>query len=393
MSHSTVSSSTYIISKYSKASAAKKPQNQQQQPEWQHFTNPVLKVVLDKTKAQDGQIESLRLRIIWTLGDEDDTMSVSGQTPVVFEDMDLISFSDTSKYKLQRQAAEGLPLKAVYRDSVVCVRFLHLQTQAYRRFQISFRSLADTTNFVNAIKTACPCKLLPGPPNAPNTAGTSTNAPRQPSRTVSPMLNRAPSMLPNAFDTPNPGRALPRSATMAPPSQLPRYNSAAIDMNFDGGFAAADAPDPAFALMANPPVSAMGPPSFIPTLKKPAARSMERTSSAFPLSQDLAFPDVHTYHQHSSQGFPSSSQLPPSSSPPPSSAGQSQQPELQNSRSQTPSNQAGAALMASLRDATALYGMSTETLEQAIGEIVREDGFVRLMEKLDSMWRIRALAG
>jgi hypothetical protein len=196
-------------------------------------------------------------------------------------------------------------------------------------------------------------------------------------------MNGAPSILPNVFETPSATRPFPRSTTMVTPALLPRYGSVAMDMDFDPGFGAVQNTDPAFAAMANPAVTPMGPPSFIPTARRLAPRTIDRTSELNPYSQDSVPSSVYIYNQQSSQVFPSSSQLPPSSSPAPSSASQSQQPDPKNSSSQTPlsanTNQAGATVMASLHDATALYGLSSEALEQAIGEIVREDGFIRLV--------------
>lgn len=43
--------------------------------------------------------------------------------------MDLFAFSDIEKNKPQKQHTEGLPLKAVYRDAVVCIRYLHAASQ------------------------------------------------------------------------------------------------------------------------------------------------------------------------------------------------------------------------------------------------------------------------
>ncbi|KAF9070096.1 hypothetical protein BDP27DRAFT_1420315 [Rhodocollybia butyracea] len=52
----------------------------------------------------------------------------------------------------------GLPLKAVYRDSVVGIRYLDSSTGTFRRFQITFSSTSEASQFVDSISSVCPCK-------------------------------------------------------------------------------------------------------------------------------------------------------------------------------------------------------------------------------------------
>ncbi|KAJ3807980.1 hypothetical protein F5876DRAFT_67668 [Lentinula aff. lateritia] len=42
-----------------------------------------------------------------------------------------------------------------------------------------------------------------------------------------------------------------------------------------------------------------------------------------------------------------------------------------------------------LREATSLYDMPRHSLEKLVGDVVREDGFVHLMESLSSMWKVK----
>jgi hypothetical protein len=133
MALSTTATATHVLLKYSKSNpstAAGGPD------EWQHYVNPVLTLILDVKKSHAGELESVRLRIIWTMRHGGDSPS----TNVVFvrvnpfermthcsnlkqEDMDLLSFASVQPQHVH--PAQGLPLKAVYKDSVVGIRYLH----------------------------------------------------------------------------------------------------------------------------------------------------------------------------------------------------------------------------------------------------------------------------
>lgn len=77
MSHSTTATSTYVLGKYSRSY----PTQESQASEWQHFTNPVIRLVLDVKKATE--LESVRLRILWTM-DPAHIASNSDQKEMVF---------------------------------------------------------------------------------------------------------------------------------------------------------------------------------------------------------------------------------------------------------------------------------------------------------------------
>ena len=93
MSRSTTGTSSYILSKYSRsyplAAKPKRTQIQTQtQPglettsEWQHFTNPVIRLVLDVKTSSSTEIESVRLRIMWHINS--DIENDSNNSVVVF---------------------------------------------------------------------------------------------------------------------------------------------------------------------------------------------------------------------------------------------------------------------------------------------------------------------
>lgn len=98
MSHSTTKSSSYVLSKYSRAYPVKKSQKatrphsstaapEQTMPEWQHYTNPVIRVLVDTKIATNKDIESVRLRIIWQINPSED--AEPGQQDVVFASFSL----------------------------------------------------------------------------------------------------------------------------------------------------------------------------------------------------------------------------------------------------------------------------------------------------------------
>ncbi|KAF4572651.1 hypothetical protein EYR36_007161 [Pleurotus pulmonarius] len=121
MAHSTTTTASHILTKYSKCYVPAHSPTQSSQTdgagEWQHFVNPVLELVLDIKKSRlNNELESVRLRILWNM----DTSGVKNE--VLFEDLDLLAYSNIPT---SGQPIPGLPLKAVYRDAVVGIRYLY----------------------------------------------------------------------------------------------------------------------------------------------------------------------------------------------------------------------------------------------------------------------------
>lgn len=84
MSLTTTTTTTYELSKYSKAyNNLNNTASSQTELEWQHFVNPIIQLVLDIKKSPSGQLESYRLRIIWTFGAGLDSMDTD-QREVIF---------------------------------------------------------------------------------------------------------------------------------------------------------------------------------------------------------------------------------------------------------------------------------------------------------------------
>jgi hypothetical protein len=63
MGYTTTASTTYSLLKYSRSY----PTVNAASAEWQHFTNPVLRLVLDVTKTEKSELRNVRLKVIWTI--------------------------------------------------------------------------------------------------------------------------------------------------------------------------------------------------------------------------------------------------------------------------------------------------------------------------------------
>ncbi|KAK7047606.1 hypothetical protein VNI00_006374 [Paramarasmius palmivorus] len=358
---STTATATYTLQKYSRSY----PGTSNTSNEWQHFMNPIIKLVLDIQKSPENKSESVRLRIIWTL-----ETGLNTPNEVVFEDLDLLSFSNIPSRRIDKQP-ESLPLKAVYRDTIVGVRYIHPQdgsaNAAYRRFQVTFASSSAVTQFIQSIETVCPCKANnnPAPPQPqPQRMLLNTMTPSRRTTTMMPPPMTPSQRMYASSDVPmssSPFATHPHQPShgqhntfVAPTSEAAQYNTF---------------PVPAFPDTAQPqpqsqcPLSQVQGSFVVPSLPENVSR--ERTPS-----QTTACAPVLP--------IPSSSL--PSSSLPESSS---------NSTSQCSTD----PILASLRDATKLYDLPPSKLEAVVAQVIREEGFVQLMENLSKMWRIKGYLG
>ncbi|RDB25298.1 hypothetical protein Hypma_007667 [Hypsizygus marmoreus] len=365
MSHSTTATSTYVLAKYSK-SYPTALQSQQGNPEpssaeWQHFINPVIRLVLDVKKCTD--LESVRLRIIWLMDSDDERE----------EDIDLLSLSCLPQRRTPNQPAQGLPLKAVHRDSVVGIRYLHptdtIGAPIYRRFQITFLSPLDVSQFIDAISTVCPCKAnpstmrVPRPMNPPMSAPTTTNLP------------------PNRGGTLAPPASLPLPAQKSSDLQTPMSSSRSISVLpssiYSSSPSCTEANDLRLSTSSQSPIEHRLP---LPSAPGNLVNKLDSTSNhPKGSSQHWLRPTVQDIQKQTS--------LPDSS--PPTSSGKS----TSNDNNALRHDETTAALLASLRETTALYDLDRASLEQLLGEVVREDGFLKLLEHIDSMWRVKSFVG
>ncbi|KAF6763056.1 hypothetical protein DFP72DRAFT_1040780 [Ephemerocybe angulata] len=385
MSYSTTATSRYLLAKYSRAYPSKASKTQAPGQEWQHFNHPTISVVLDKCKSRSGELVSLRMKILWIMneGDEGDPK----QPPVVLarslfalEDLDLFSFSDIEKNPPKRQHSEGLPLKAVCRDTLVGIRYLFSKPDSpqpvYRRFQVTFMSLGDATDFAQAIRTVCPCKTVATAPQTTilNSGPTMANIPAQ-------MLPpRPPTLVPSATHTFSPQSSYHIAPMYSATQDYPRPSSSVSTRT-----AVSNVPE---SLLSSSPLNpetrpsqnqTMGPPSYIPP---------PRTAIMMP-------PTEKQENQNAFQPQNPRPMLPPSSPLPPSDPGSDRAPDNSNTQPMTPLPQtmSADAIIASLRESTGFYDLSNEALEQVVAHIVREDGFLDLMERLSAMWRVHSLIG
>ncbi|KAF7322468.1 hypothetical protein HMN09_00025100 [Mycena chlorophos] len=301
-SSSTTETKTYVLEKYSRAYATK--QTDAGSSEWQHFTNPLLRLVLD-VKMSPTKAESFRLRVVWT-------MSGAGQAEqdVILEDLDLLAFSSLDdSFK-----SESSPLKGVYRETTFGLRYLYVPESSearkvYRRFQVSLPSAAATMQLVEVIRVVCPCK------------------------------------------TTEPG-ALERKKTKA------------------------------VGAIARPP----RPTQHAPVQPQPTVHFTEPEPIPVPVPEVEMRPSSPVVE-------PEQSQLPPpptpesENEPPPPTPSNPVQDIAMDTEAET------EKLLASLQHATNLYDLSYGQLARLVGDVVREDGFPRLMENLSSMWSVKALAG
>ncbi|KAF8973069.1 hypothetical protein BDZ97DRAFT_1779189 [Flammula alnicola] len=412
MSHSTTGTSSYVLSKYSRSYPIKRTLQKSQlhssngpetMADWQHFTNPIIRLVLDVKTTSSKEIESVRLRILWQMNPGPD--SGFGQQDVLFEDLDLLSFSAIACNVPLKQQTEGLPLKAVYRDTVVGIRYFYCRedgvTPVYRRFQISFQSTSEAADFIEIIKPVCPCKL--NPTSAPSAA---------PSFAASQNLN------------------LLNRSTIRTHTNLPISNSLLPHRGSHFAY------QPVFS--DHPP--SIGQTSFvktahIPTKQTPVVAS--HTSSLLPLRHDVplgvssdpglylpldsrsspARPAIDAAMQPVGHQLPDNRNLPqreptarqeilslpsinvilteqtnlPSSSlpslPGSDTSNQVKDPPLAFTDSSEPQNaqkDIPHPVLASLVEATSIYNLSNTALEQVIAEVIHEDRFIELVRSRKS---------
>ncbi|KAJ8702957.1 hypothetical protein PTI98_001624 [Pleurotus ostreatus] len=426
MAHSTTTTASHILTKYSKCYISCSSTQSSQVDgggEWQHFVNPVLELVLDIRKSRlNNELESVRLRILWNM----DTSGIKNEVP--FEDLDLLAYSDIPA---SAQPMPSLPLKAVYRDAVVGIRYLYpiIATPdaqpAFRRFQITFASSNSALEFINSIRNVCPCKVNPLPSNAntvtsirarPTQVGRQSFAGSAPRRGVGSRMQASFRPLsPNTAESARVATSGTRN-NMASSSNLPSEDSQSQNLR--------DPPLQDSAPPASSPVrvpSSDDPRGSSSTLSStpdfggirpthlPSSTSQVTTVQPLPSrnnssddmrSQDSARPACVGWANDtsSSLGEPramattslraNSSDL-PGSTPPSSSAGDTSMPPPRLPW-QTPTPDA-SSLLSSVRDSTKLYDLSSSELEDLVSRVVCEEGFSKLLQQVESMWRIKGL--
>lgn len=181
-STSTSTSTTVVthhwqLEKYSRSRTVSSapPPSDSTQPlavEWDHYTQPRLALQLQAKysnypTASNAVVipDQLLLQVTYDPLYRDRTPAQAAQAaqaapPLLLDSIDLASFSDP---RLAHATPKGqLPLKAVYRDAVLGLRYLVLGTRAaaaeFRRVQAKFTSTAERECFVDAIRVLVPVK-------------------------------------------------------------------------------------------------------------------------------------------------------------------------------------------------------------------------------------------
>ncbi|BGP41805.1 hypothetical protein JCM10449v2_005796 [Rhodotorula kratochvilovae] len=141
--------------------------------QWDHYSQPQLALRLETTFASSSSSSSasspLPLRMVLSVTFDPlfrDPARGGNQQPLLLDSLDLTSFS-TPEIRAATPH-DQLPLKAVYRDAVLGLRYLALSSSArsapnqpqveFRRLQAKFASTAERERFVDAIKALVPAK-------------------------------------------------------------------------------------------------------------------------------------------------------------------------------------------------------------------------------------------
>ncbi|KAG0698138.1 hypothetical protein DFH29DRAFT_1019719 [Suillus ampliporus] len=391
MAQFTTTTVAHPLAKYSRSypTSSSSSQNPATDAEWQHFVHPVITLYLDAKKSSAGHLVSVRLRIVWNFDSSTNSTDVD-QREITLEDLDLLSFSSLSSSRTNSgQPDHGLPLKAVYRDAVVGIRYLHPRTTdptcqpVYRRFQITFTTATSAAQFIDAVRPVCPCRLNSQPPLVTRTPTIATMG-------VPDDLSRRGTIVQNVSQTrpstsgiplrPAPTAFLPENppsdanlSTFAPSTPV-RFTPVALSSSSAKTTSrAVSSHDSTFA---TPPETPR-----ITVLKTSQCQAPSGSIS----STKSSLPDSS---QPSSSTRSSSNTMPPP--PLPSSVTRYRKPESRLSEVPDPTR---AQLVASLHDSPALYNLSHAELESVVAQVIREEGFAQLLGSLDTLWRVKGFLG
>ncbi|KAF9051096.1 hypothetical protein BDZ89DRAFT_1154009 [Hymenopellis radicata] len=378
MSHSTTATSTFNLQKYSRS-------------------YPNLSV--DSKNASNGELESVRLRIVWTM-DNGDAMNTN---QIVFEDLELLAFASLPFRNPQKQS-HGLPLKAVYRDTVVGMRYLHPRefntAPTYRRFQMTFTAAAAATQFINAIRNVCPCKLNGTAAEPLPVSVHVQQAGASESQFLEPQYPRAPLQWNGRQSLPImvPESQFSTEAYRVPPTpaRVPVSNTPPSHWPIDASMRSQTICPPAF-LPLDPPLSQ-------DITQQPTLSSSPALANQNMMTTDAIAPAPAPHMQSSftlteiSSGLvasaPASSQTPFSASPafPPQNTSippPTQLPSRLSAPESAPLLPPPDRVPLDKLTTTELYNLSPAQLKSYAEEIVQEHGFSDLLNALSSSWTLK----
>ncbi|TDL26195.1 hypothetical protein BD410DRAFT_895607 [Rickenella mellea] len=393
---SSMSRTTHLLSKYSLGLSADGDQRKSHNPisnvDWRHHTEPVLRLLLEISKTPSYELEAARLRIVWTKGNkislntdgkEDDGHSWENY---ICEDLDLLSF----KKHINQLSSLQVPLKVVYRDNTVGFRYIqnidHIQTSLpeYRRFQITFQRIEDVAQLIGCLSNFCPCK-----PN--NAQGPSRGLRFNPSFYTPLHLDASKDLPPNFKTMANSQADFPLPLTTCT-QNTQTFNTPAIPSLPSISYPSSDN-NVTSTHTSNPLKSSA---TIFPPVTVSDSCPMDISSL-----EKLSLPSVDSTHsglQRHKTVLPSTLQ---NHTPPPSDDNFSL--NLAQDRAAQPTvastdrdlhassfvSNSKCSVVASLYESPEFNSLPQEELENLIAEIVREDGFIEMLEKVNRMWRVK----
>lgn len=367
MSLHTTTTALFALTKYSRSYGGGATHSQlAAENEWQHFTNPIMKLLLDVKKSpSSGELLSLRLRIFWCIDMQAIDMQVD-QREVVFEDLELLSFSSLSAIRTQNGSEQGLPLRAVYRDAVVGIRYLHPKTvppgcqPVYRRFQVTFGSILEASQFIDTIKPICPCKPNTQPNQITRNSTMLAGAGLGRTSTVSDAMPSERPVPPNepVFKPATNYRSM--AGTQTSPTRT-GWRSSGISS------ATLSSEDTGFGISSKA--------HYLPDNQR---KELGALSSSNPSLASSSQPYSSNHNSNMVPPLFVPPNLPRSTEMPVPSPAATESIELER-----------PDLFPSLGTHPSLYGLSQPDLEHLISQVVREEGFVRLLDGLDALWRTK----
>ncbi|KAF9478818.1 hypothetical protein BDN70DRAFT_879525 [Pholiota conissans] len=314
--------------------------------------------------------------------------------------MDLLSFSSITVPISRKHQTEGLPLKAVYRDTVVGIRYFYGRedgiTPVYRRFQISFLSASDASEFIALIKPVCPCRLNPTSASSfavtpQSQLGNSIITPQVPISQANLISKNA--LLPNRgypfvytetthmqpANVTQPGFVssierppLSRSVTLSSPLRQEPYPDSEISRPTNS---------------TRPPLQVAPNPLQASSQDLTSHRCPREPTKNTVVQEQSFISDINAVLSQRIN-VPSSS-LP---SIPSSSAPNMNPMPLNNSPATFDKQDSIAPTLAQFVEAASIYNLSDVALEQVIAEIINEEGFIQLVEKVSEMTTVRRVA-
>ncbi|KAF8609091.1 hypothetical protein BDV93DRAFT_550640 [Ceratobasidium sp. AG-I] len=448
MAHSTTSSRTHQIVKYSASRTPLPATAGVKDIQWKHHQGEHLRLTLDITTTQTttppGATTAhalirygLKISYLSELPEETQSVSQNVVSEVVFENLDLSCLSGL-KYH-----GRELPLKAIHKNRTVAFRYLHPQTQnaaspqTYRRFQVTFSTEAAAVAFVESIQLVCPFNTARDVQSQASQTVLSAPRPRVPASALerSSTTTQIQDMAASTSGPTSSSRfssTLPRSATtyhkktmFDDPLSSPSLGELASSQNSTPSTIRSS---PHAVVATSSPLSRSSgaqrvelyPDMAVISGSPSSDRDVEMHSSSPLRSAGPALGRLNnTHHPSASSSLAYQAQLPPSQSaqapingtgrenerdaPVPGHIARPEQDRRQDTNSTAiqagdlSGGQAGGisdGLLAALRQGDSdIYNMSFEELRQVVAEVIREPKFPELVGRVHKMWKEQVLVG